>query len=157
MNCYLLLLDGNRICILSIPKKDTLITVTKTGYIKRVLRGTYRTQRRGGKGVVGMSTKEEDEIEHLLSATTHDTILFFTSKGKVYGTRAWELPETTRQAKGQAIVNIIDVEQDEDIKSVMPLSSQARHIILATEKGIVKKIPGKEESIFFNTLSISPL
>ena len=64
-----------------VPKKDTLITVTKTGYIKRVPRGTYRSQRRGGKGVVGMTTREEDEIEHLISATTHDTILFFTDRG----------------------------------------------------------------------------
>ncbi len=122
-----------------IPKKETLITVTKTGYIKRVPRGTYRSQRRGGKGVVGMATKEEDEIEHLVSATTHDTILFFTNRGKVYGTRAWELPETSRQAKGSAVVNIIDIEQDETIMSIMPLTSSAKHIILATEKGIIKK------------------
>lgn len=88
-----------------------------------------------------MTIKEADEIEHLLSATTHDTVLFFTNKGKVYGTPAWEIPETTRQAKGQAIVNIIDIDQDEDIMSVLPISDEntRKHFIMATAKGIVKK------------------
>lgn len=124
-----------------VPKKDTLITVTKTGYIKRVPRGTYRSQRRGGKGVVGMTTREEDEIEHLISATTHDTILFFTDRGKVYGTPAWEIVETTRQAKGQALVNILNLEQGEKILSILPIGQQtnAKHLILATKSGVVKK------------------
>ncbi|MEJ2441530.1 MAG: DNA gyrase subunit A, partial [Patescibacteria group bacterium] len=106
-----------------VPKKETLITVTKTGYVKRVPQGTYRSQRRGGKGVTGMTTKEADEIDHIISANTHDTILFFTNKGKVYGTRAWEIPETTRQAKGQAVVNIIDIDQDESVMSVLAISN----------------------------------
>jgi DNA gyrase subunit A len=123
-----------------IPKEDVLITVTKTGYIKRVPRGTYRTQRRGGKGIVGMTMKEADEIEHLVSATTHDDILFFTNKGKVFGTKAWELPETSRQSKGQAIVNIIDIEQDEAIMAVLSTSQEKRnHFLMATAKGVVKK------------------
>lgn len=124
-----------------VAKKDTLITVTKTGYIKRVPRETYRSQRRGGKGVVGMTTKEEDEIEHLISATTHDTILFFTDKGKVYGTPAWEIGETTRQAKGQALVNILNLEQGQQVRSILPVGRQttAKHLIMATESGIVKK------------------
>ncbi|RLC32653.1 DNA gyrase subunit A [Candidatus Woesebacteria bacterium] len=124
-----------------VPKKETLITITKTGYVKRVPRGTYRSQRRGGKGVVGMTTKEADEIEHILTATTHDTILFFTNKGKVYGTRAWEIPETTRQAKGQAIVNLIDIDQGEDVMSILAASSDnsRKHFIMATSKGVVKK------------------
>lgn len=124
-----------------VPKKDTLITVTKTGYIKRVPRGTYRSQRRGGKGVVGMTTREEDEIEHLISATTHDTILFFTDRGKVYGTPAWEIVETTRQAKGQALVNILNLEQGEQVLSILPIGHQtnAKHLIMATKSGVVKK------------------
>ncbi|MBU0572286.1 DNA gyrase subunit A [Patescibacteria group bacterium] len=124
-----------------VPKKETLITVTKTGYVKRVPRETYRSQRRGGKGVVGMTTKEADEIEHILTASTHDTILFFTNKGKVYGTRAWEIPETTRQAKGQAIVNLIDIDQGEDVMSVLAASNDdlRKHFIMTTSKGIVKK------------------
>ncbi|MCH7730173.1 DNA gyrase subunit A [Patescibacteria group bacterium] len=124
-----------------VAKEDTLITVTKTGYIKRVNRGTYRSQRRGGKGVLGMTTKEEDEIEHLMAATTHDTILFFTDRGRVFGTKAWEIPETTRQAKGQAIVNIINLEQGEKVKSIrnMEIDGKGKHLIMATAKGTVKK------------------
>ncbi|OGM15351.1 DNA gyrase subunit A [Candidatus Woesebacteria bacterium RBG_16_42_24] len=124
-----------------VPKEETLITVTKTGYIKRVSRGTYKAQRRGGKGVVGMTTKEEDEIEHFLSATTHDLILFFTNKGRVFGTKAWEIPESSRQAKGQALVNLLNLEQGEEIRSILPLekNGSGKHLILATASGIVKK------------------
>lgn len=124
-----------------VAKQDTLITVTKTGYIKRVPRGTYRSQRRGGKGVIGMTTKEEDEIEHLISATTHDTLLFFTDRGKVYGTKVWEIQETTRQAKGQALVNILDLEQGERVLSILPMGSagSAKHLIIATRLGMIKK------------------
>ena len=123
-----------------IPKEETLIMVTKTGYVKRVPRGTYRTQRRGGKGVTGMATKEEDEIDHLVSASTHDTMLFFTNKGKVYGLRAWEIPESSRQSKGQAVVNIIDLDQDEKVMSVLPLREKASgHLFMTTENGTVKK------------------
>ena len=110
--------------------------MTKTGYIKRVPRGTYKAQRRGGKGVVGMTTKEEDEIEHLVDATTHDMILFFTNKGKVYGTKAWEIPETTRQAKGQAVVNILDIDSDERILSILPMDATSKHLIMATRKKV---------------------
>jgi len=105
-----------------VAKEETLITVTKTGYIKRLSATSYRAQRRGGKGVIGMTTKEEDEIEHLLSATTHDQILFFTNKGRVFGTKAWEIPESSRQAKGQALVNLLNLEQGEEIRSILPLS-----------------------------------
>ncbi|MBI3397141.1 DNA gyrase subunit A [Candidatus Woesebacteria bacterium] len=129
-----------------VAKEDTLITVTKTGYIKRVPRSTYKTQGRGGKGVVGMSTKEEDEIEHLVSATTHDTILFFTNKGKVYGTKAWEIPELSRQGKGQAIVNLINLEQGEQIMSLLPMTTEAdsKHLIMVTGHGVVKKTARSE-------------
>lgn len=124
-----------------VAKKETLITLTKTGYIKRVPRGTYRAQRRGGKGVVGMTTKEEDEIEHIISATTHDDVLFFTDMGKVYGTKAWEINETTRQAKGQALVNILNLDAGEKVLSILPMSKDAKgkHLIMATKLGIIKK------------------
>ena len=122
-----------------IAKEDTIITVTKTGYIKRVPRGTYKAQRRGGKGVVGMTTKEADEIEHILSASTHDVILFFTNKGRVFGTKAWEIPETSRQAKGHAIVNLINIEQGETIMSVLPVTEAGKNLIMSTAKGVVKK------------------
>jgi DNA gyrase subunit A len=124
-----------------IPKEDTLITVTKTGYVKRLPATSYRAQRRGGKGVIGMTTKEEDEIKHLLSATTHDTILFFTDKGRVFATKAWEITETSRQAKGQALVNLLNLEQGEEIPSILAVSkdNEAKFLIMATKRGIVKK------------------
>lgn len=122
-----------------IPKEDTLVTITKTGYIKRVPRTTFRSQNRGGKGVLGMATKEEDEIDHIVSATTHDTLLFFTTKGRVFGAKAWEIPESSRQAKGQALVNIINLEADERVLSILPVNGQANHLIMATQKGTIKK------------------
>jgi len=96
-----------------IPLEDNLITITKTGYIKRVPRNTFKSQRRGGKGISGMTVKDEDEIDHIVAATTHDTVLFFTNKGKVYGSKVWEIPETTRISKGQAIVNLLNIESGE--------------------------------------------
>jgi len=127
-----------------IAKDDWFITVTKTGYVKRLARSTYKAQNRGGKGVNGMSTKEEDEIEHLISATTHDTILFFTDKGKVYGTKAWEIQESSRQSKGQAIVNLINIEQGENVKSVLPMPDKGQNLIMCTEHGVIKKTPISE-------------
>lgn len=128
-----------------IPNEETIIIVSKTGYIKRVPRGTYRTQKRGGKGVVGMTTKEEDEIARLLSANTHDFILIFTNKGRVFRLRVWDLPEGNRQSKGQAIVNLINIEQGETIQSILNLpadqvnSGTIKYLFMATKNGTVKK------------------
>lgn len=124
-----------------VPLEETLVTVTKTGYIKRLPTVTYKAQRRGGKGVLGMTTKEEDEIVHLISATTHDTMLFFTTKGRVYGTKTWEIPETSRQAKGQALVNFLNLDQGEEIRSIFPLSptSEYKFLVMATKLGVIKK------------------
>ncbi|MDO8503401.1 MAG: DNA gyrase subunit A [bacterium] len=123
-----------------VPKEETIVSITKTGYIKRLPRSTYRAQRRGGKGVVGMATKEEDELAHITSASTHDTLLFFTNKGRVFGIRAWEVQESSRQSKGQAIVNLINIDQGEEIQAVLPLESQdAKYLLMATAKGTVKK------------------
>ncbi len=127
-----------------VPKEDVLITVTKTGYIKRVPKGTFKAQRRGGKGVMGMTTKEDDEIEHLITATTHDTLLFFTDKGRVFGNKAWEIQEGSRQAKGQSLVNLINLDQDEQIKSILPLHIESKNIIMTTAKGNIKKSKTKE-------------
>lgn len=124
-----------------VPKEETLITVTKTGYVKRVSRGTYKAQRRGGVGVIGMTTKEEDAIAHLVSASTHDQLMFFTNKGRVFGIRAWEVPESTRQSKGQAVVNLINIDQREEIQAVLPLEKQAgiKYLILVTKNGTIKR------------------
>jgi len=127
-----------------ITNEETLIIVTQTGYIKRVPRGIYKTQKRGGKGVMGMTTKEEDEISHLLSANTHDAIMFFTNKGRVFRLHVWDLPEGSRQAKGQAIINLINIEQGESIQSIQTINKQLldyekQNLIMVTKKGTVKK------------------
>ena len=124
-----------------IPNQRVLITITKTGYIKRVSPSTFKLQRRGGKGVLGMTTKEEDEIENLLSCKTHDQILFFTDKGKVFKLRVWEIPEGVRRSKGKAIVNLINKDQDEKVTSILtyPENQTKKYILMATKKGRVKK------------------
>ncbi|HAP37666.1 DNA gyrase subunit A [Candidatus Shapirobacteria bacterium RIFOXYD1_FULL_38_32] len=124
-----------------IANERTLVTITKTGYVKRVSKETYRSQNRGGKGVVGMATKDTDEIENILSVNTHDDLLFFTNKGKVFKTKVWELNESSRQSKGQAIINLINIDQNESVQAVLPIGkdNEAKHILLATKNGVVKK------------------
>lgn len=124
-----------------IPNEPTLVSITTNGYIKRVPKDTYRSQKRGGVGVVGMATRLEDEIENMLSVDTHDDLLFFTNKGRVFKTKVWDLPEATRQSKGQAIINLINIVQGETIQAVLPISKtdNAKFILLATRKGTVKK------------------
>lgn len=124
-----------------IPNENVLITITKTGYIKRVPKETYHTQKRGGIGVVGMTTKLEDEIECMLSADTHDDLLFFTNRGRVFKTKVWDIQEGTRQAKGQAVVNLINILQGETVHTVLNIGkdSQSKFILLATKKGVIKK------------------
>ena len=124
-----------------IPNEPTLVTITKTGYIKRVAKETYRLQKRGGVGVSGMNTKSEDEVENMLFVNTHDDLLYFTNKGRVFKTKVWDVPETSRQSKGQAVVNLINIIQGETIQTILPLSkdSSAKYILLATSGGVVKK------------------
>lgn len=124
-----------------IPNEPTLVTITKTGYIKRVPKETYRSQNRGGVGVSGMTTKAEDEVENILSVNTHDDVLFFTNRGRCFKTKVWDIPESNRQSKGQAVVNLIDITQGETIQAILPISkdSNAKFIILATKRGVTKK------------------
>jgi len=126
-----------------VPEEQTIVTVTKTGYIKRVAKNTFKIQKRGGKGVVGMATKEEDEIEHIVSCTTHDFLLFFTNKGRVFQLRVWEIGEASRQSKGQAIINLVNVDQKETVKAILKRSAkpeeEEKFILLVTKKGLVKK------------------
>lgn len=130
-----------------IPNEDTIITMSRSGYIKRVGKNTFKTQERGGKGVIGMTTKDEDAIDTVVSAQTHDNLLFFTDKGKVYQVRAWDLPEGSRQSKGQAVVNVINTETTERVTSMLAYSLKRQeqknqdinYIVMATKKGIVKK------------------
>lgn len=127
-----------------IAKEEVIITLTRTGYIKRVPRNIYRSQHRGGKGVSGMQTKETDEITHIVTASTHDQLMFFTDKGRVFSVRVWELPESSRQSKGQALVNLINVDQGESIQTILPFSFDGnggdyKYLFMATRKGTVKK------------------
>jgi len=125
-----------------IPNENVLVAITAGGYIKRVAKETYRSQKRGGVGVVGMTTKQEDEIEDMLSVDTHDDLLFFTNRGRVFRTKVWDVPEGSRQAKGQAVVNLINITQGETVQAVLALSSkdpESKFILLATKNGVVKK------------------
>lgn len=124
-----------------IPSEDTVITVTATGYIKRQNPSVFRTQHRGGKGVTGMTTKDEDEITQIISANTHDDIMFFTTKGRVFKIKAYDLPEGSRQAKGQAVVNLINITQDEKLQTIIALGKDddAKFLLMATKFGTVKK------------------
>ena len=125
-----------------ISKKPVIITVTKTGYVKRVPTGTYRSQRRGGKGVAGMTTKEADEVSHLITGTTHDDVLFFTNKGRVFKVKAYQIPEGSRQAKGLAVINLINIDQRENVQSVLSIKNikeQKGYLFMATKNGMVKK------------------
>jgi len=131
-----------------IAEEDMVITITHHGYIKRISLDTYHSQRRGGRGVAGMGTKQEDVVEHLFITTTHHFILFFTTKGKVYKLKVHEIPEAGRQAKGTAIVNLLQIMGDENITSVIPVKSFASeaYLFTATRKGIVKKTPVQQYS-----------
>ncbi|MEA3355497.1 MAG: DNA gyrase subunit A, partial [Patescibacteria group bacterium] len=124
------------------PEEECLVTMTKTGYIKRMPTDTYKSQRRGGKGVTGMSTKEEDEISRMFKANTHDTLLIFTDRGRVFKFKVYEIPQGSRQAKGQAIINLANINVDEKIKSVIAIDknkTEKGYLLMVTKKGTVKK------------------
>jgi DNA gyrase subunit A len=124
-----------------IAEEDMVIAITRSGYVKRLPVTTYREQRRGGIGVMGMDLKDEDYIEHLFVASTHDYLLFFTSVGKVYRLKVHELPLGTRQSKGRAIINLLPFAQGEQVKAVIATREfkEAEYLVLATKNGIVKK------------------
>ncbi len=124
-----------------IPEEDAVITITNQGYIKRIPLDTYRSQRRGGRGVMAMGTKTEDFVRHLFVTTTHHYILFFTNQGKVYRLKVYEIPEAGRQAKGTAIVNLLYIGGDEKISAVIPVKEfdSDQYLIMATGYGLVKK------------------
>jgi DNA gyrase subunit A len=129
-----------------IAEEDMVIAITRSGYIKRLPVSTYREQRRGGIGVMGMDLKEDDYIEHLFVASTHDYLLFFTSAGKVYRLKVHELPLGSRQSKGRAIVNLLPVGQGEQVRAVIATRdfSEAEYLVLATRNGVVKKTKFEE-------------
>jgi DNA gyrase subunit A len=128
-----------------IENKEVIVTLTQAGYIKQVPRNTYKMQKRGGKGVIGFETKEEDNVKIIQAAMMHDSILYFSNKGKVYQTRVWEIPEGARTSKGKAMVNILPLEAGEDITSLLiynpedTKSLESTFIFMCTTKGTVKK------------------
>ncbi|OGH23651.1 MAG: DNA gyrase subunit A [Candidatus Levybacteria bacterium RIFCSPLOWO2_01_FULL_38_13] len=124
-----------------IPNEPTVITLTETGYIKRQSLTSFKTQHRGGKGIKGMTTKEEDTISHIRYAETHDNLFFFTNKGKVYQIKAYDISESQRTSKGTAIVNLLNIEQGEKVESFISSGKDERgeYVFLTTRKGTVKK------------------
>lgn len=125
-----------------IPSEQVIVMLTKGNYIKRMPVSSYRSQVRGGKGVIGIETKEEDAVEHLIAANTHDDILFFTDRGRAFQTKVYEIPSTSRISKGQAIVNILQISPDEKVTAVISLDAKRdalKYFVMATAKGIVKK------------------
>lgn len=124
-----------------IPDEEVVITLTKGNYIKRILANEYRAQGRGGKGKIGMSTKEEDVVEHVVQARTHDTVLFFTTLGRVFKLKVYEIPPAGRTAKGQSIVNVLSLSPEEKVTSMVQVQKDesAKYLFMATNNGTVKK------------------
>ena len=113
-----------------IPEENIIVTLTHNGYIKRLPATTYRSQKRGGRGIQGMGTNEDDFVEHLIDTSTHDTLLFFTNKGKVYRLKGYEIPEYGRTAKGLPIINLLEVEKGERINAIIPVRGLDDDVIL---------------------------
>ncbi len=124
-----------------IKEEENVITLTHFGYVKRLPADTYKNQKRGGKGIVGLNTREEDFVENLFITSTHNYILFITNKGRVYRLKAYEIPEAGRQARGTAIVNLLELEGDEKVSAVIPIAEyrEGLYLVMATKNGIVKK------------------
>ena len=124
-----------------IKEEQTVIALTHFGYIKRMPVDTYKSQRRGGKGITGIATREEDFVKEIFTASTHDTILFFSNKGKMYRLRGFEIPEAGRTAKGTAIVNLLNLEGGEKISAIIPLQNfaEGKYLLMATQNGLIKK------------------
>ncbi len=130
-----------------IPEEDIIINLTNNGYIKRLRADTYKTQNRGGVGIKGMSTNEEDFVEKILSMNTHDYLLFFSNKGRVYRMKGYEVPEFSRQSKGLPIINLLPLEKDENISSMLSVKQDddsTKFLMFATKNGIVKRTPIEE-------------
>ena len=141
-----------------IPEENILITLTNRGYIKRLSTDSYKTQNRGGVGVKGMSTNEEDFVEHMINMSTHEFLLLFTNKGKVYRLKGYEIPEFSRQSKGLPIINLIQIDKDEYVTSMIKLNSEEdinNYLIFATKQGFVKRTSVREFTNIRNTGKIS--
>ena len=125
-----------------IPNDPTMVMLTRDGYIKRLSPDTFKTQGRGGKGVVGLTTKEEDMVERFFSTTTHSDILFFTTRGRVFQLKAYDIPVASRTAKGQALVNFLQITSEEKVSAVLPLAElkSCKYLVMVTSHGLIKKV-----------------
>ena len=132
-----------------IADQQMVIAITKSGYIKSLPLATYRKQKRGGVGVTGMDMKDDDYIEHLFVCSTHDYLLFFTNRGKVYRQKVYELPEASRTAKGRALVNVLPLREGEFVRAVLSTRdfTEGKYLVFATKKGQIKKT----EFLAYNT------
>ena len=143
-----------------IVEEDMVVTVSHQGYVKRLPVGTYRAQRRGGRGLRGMETKEEDWVEHLFVASTHDYLMIFTRGGQCYWKKVWEIPVGSRISRGKPIVNLLNLGADEQIAAVVPVRefSPDQFLIFGTRKGVVKKTAlsayGNVRTIGLNAMNI---
>ena len=143
-----------------IKEEQTVIALTHFGYIKRMPIDTYKSQKRGGKGITGIATREEDFVKEIFTASTHDTILFFSNKGKMYKLRGYEIPEAGRTAKGTAIVNLLRLDSDEKISTIIPIQNfaEGKYLLFATRNGMIKKtalneyVSGKKTGLLSITL-----
>ena len=126
-----------------IQEEDMVVTMTHFGYVKRLAADTYRAQNRGGRGVLGQATREEDFVEHLFAANTHDFIMFFTNRGRAFKVKCYTIPEAGRSAKGTAIVNLLQLQAGEKVTAIFPVTAQAHgeYLVLATRQGVIKKTP----------------
>jgi DNA gyrase subunit A len=132
-----------------VPLEETIVTLTTGGYIKRINPATYKIQKRGGKGIMGMKTMQDDIVEHFLSASTHDNLMFFTDSGKVFQTQVYEIPEGTRVARGRGLLNFLELSNDEKVLSLIPMTkpapgskeekSQEKYLVMVTKNGRIKK------------------
>lgn len=129
-----------------IKEEQCVITLSHFGYIKRMPIDTYKSQRRGGKGITGMTTKEDDFVKQIFTASTHDTILFFTNKGKLYKLKGYQIPESGRTAKGTAIVNLLKLDSGEKVSTIIPIQNfaEGKYLLMGTKTGLIKKTPLNE-------------
>jgi len=129
-----------------IHEENVVVTITNEGYIKRIPLDTYSMQRRGGRGIIGMEMKEEDVVENLFISSTHNYILFFTNLGKLYWQKVYEIPEGSRQSRGKAIVNLLELQEGEMVNAMIPVTefSEDRYLLMATRAGTIKKTPLSE-------------
>jgi DNA gyrase subunit A len=131
-----------------VPNEDTIVMITRDGYIKRMPPETFRTQGRGGKGVIGVTTKEEDVVEQLFTTSTHADLLFFTTKGRAFQLKAYDVPPGSRTSKGQAIVNFLQLGPDEKVSAVLSMSDLGdyKYLVMVTHNGVIKKVDLKDLS-----------